>query len=71
LTITERYTGESDSDSNIAPYIGGGYLSWQNNKYFYNIGVFFSLGSKLTPATSGASEESTGIDPQVIIGLAF
>jgi hypothetical protein len=71
LTVTSLVTGERSTDSAIAPYIGGGYISRLGSRYYYNIGVMLGLGSTLKTKTSVTEDEETGIDPQLIIGVNF
>lgn len=71
LTDTSLVTGESDTDSTVAPFFGGGYFGWLGTQGYYNIGVFLGLGAKLTTQTSVSTEEDEGVDLQMQIGIAF
>jgi len=71
LTVTSLVTGESNTDSAITPFIGGGYISSLGKRYYYNIGIMFGIGGALKTKTSVTEDEETGIDPQLIIGINF
>jgi hypothetical protein len=71
LSVTSLVTGETSSDSVIAPFIGGGYIGRLGNRYYYNIGVMIGLGRAVKSKTSVTEDEETGVDPQLIIGIRF
>jgi len=72
LTLTSLNTGESDTDSTVAPFIGGGYFKWVGEQYFYDVGLLVALGKQLKVATSdGNSTETSGIDIHAHVGIAF
>ncbi len=71
-TSTEKslMTGESDTASVTAPFFGGGYMGQNGKSTYYNIGFFFS-GAELKTETSVSSEETTGLDVQMQIGIVL
>lgn len=71
-TETSLVTGESGSDSVIAPFFGGGYMVKMGKTFFFNAGLFLSPGTKLNTSTSVSSEESSGgFDIQLQLGFIF
>jgi len=72
LTLTSLNTGETDTDSTVAPFIGGGYFKWVGEQYFYDVGLMVALGKQLKVATSdGNSTETSGIDIHAHVGIIF
>ena len=71
LTLTDSRAGESDTDSTVAPFFGGGYFGWLGAQGYFNIGGLASLGGNLSTQTSLSSEEAAGIDVQLHLGIVF
>jgi hypothetical protein len=63
-------TGTRDKASTFAPFFGGGYRRRLNGSLYYNVGLYLSP-AKLTTQTADSTEESTGADIQVQLGVAF
>jgi hypothetical protein len=63
-------TGTRDKDSKLAPFFGGGYRGKLGGAVYYNLGLFLSP-AKLTTRTADSTEETTGADVQVQLGVAF
>lgn len=63
-------TSETDSESVIAPFFGGGYTSRMGESAYYNLGAFIS-GTRLKTETSVSSSETLGLDLQLQVGIVF
>jgi hypothetical protein len=63
-------TGTIGKDSTTAPFFGGGYRGRFGGYGYFSVGLLLSP-AKLTTTTVDSSEESTGADAQVLIGVAF
>ena len=67
-TLTIKCNAESDSDSAIGPYFGGGYRGSFGDHFGYDVGLHISPFVTLTPTTSSCSSESNS-DFDVNLGL--
>jgi len=63
-------TGTRDKDSKLAPFLGGGYRGKLGGSVYYNLGLFLSP-AELKTSTADSTEETTGADVQVQLGIAF
>jgi hypothetical protein len=63
-------TGTSDKASTVAPFFGGGYTGKMGARSYYNLGLFLSPAT-LSTQTADTTEETTGADIQLQLGIAF
>ena len=63
-------TGESDTESVVAPFFGGGYTGRLGKSAYFNLGAFFS-SAELKTETSVSGTETTGLDLQLQLGITF
>jgi hypothetical protein len=63
-------TGESDTESVVAPFFGGGYTRRLGKSGYFNLGAFIS-GAELKTETNVSGTETTGLDLQLQMGIVF
>jgi hypothetical protein len=63
-------TGTRDKASTFAPFFGGGYRRRLSGSLYYNVGIYLSP-AELATQTADSTEESTGADIQVQLGILF